>query len=228
MQSGFHAFSMAHLAVLAAVPLLGAVLALVHRRVIPGTRWVRIGLAVVLILDTILWYVDLGFHGQLTFPERMPLELCDATLFLMIVSLLVKSSALFDLAYFTALAGATMALLTPNVFEPFPAIATIQFFLAHGLVVVSVLFLVWSGQQKPRPGSVLKAMIGINVYAAFVGLFDWIFKTDFMYLRAKPVNASLLDLLGPWPWYLAATEGVALALFLLLYFPFYLSGRKTV
>jgi uncharacterized membrane protein YwaF len=42
-----------------------------------------------------------------------------------------------------------------------------------------------------------------------------------MYLRAKPPNTSLLDALGPWPWYLAATEFVACGVFLLLYLPFW-------
>jgi len=73
---------------------------------------------------------------------------------------------------------------------------------------------------RPRPGSVLRALLGINVFAAFVGTFDVIFKTDYMYLRAKPQNASLLDYLGPWPWYLVAAELVALIVFGLLYVPF--------
>jgi hypothetical integral membrane protein (TIGR02206 family) len=63
-------------------------------------------------------------------------------------------------------------------------------------------------------------MVAVNIYAAFVGTFDFIFKTNYMYLRAKPQNASLLDFLGPWPWYLVGAEGVAFVVFLLLYLPF--------
>jgi len=119
-----------------------------------------------------------------------------------------------------ALAGATMALLTPNLWEPFPSFGTVQFFVDHGLIVASVLFLAWSGLMRPRAWSVARAMVVLNVLAALIGVFNFVYKTDYMYLRAKPRNASLLDLLGPWPWYLVATEFVALALFLLLYLPF--------
>jgi uncharacterized membrane protein YwaF len=48
-----------------------------------------------------------------------------------------------------------------------------------------------------------------------------------MYLSAKPQNASLLDLLGPWPWYVVASEGVALGGFLLLYLPFWLWNNRS-
>ncbi len=121
-----------------------------------------------------------------------------------------------------------MALLTPNLWEPFPSFGTVQFFVAHGLIVSGVLFLAWSGLARPRPRSVLRAMLALNVFAACVGAFDFIFKTDYMYLRAKPPNTSLLDVLGPWPWYIAAAEVVALAVFLLLYLPFRQSSRSEV
>jgi hypothetical integral membrane protein (TIGR02206 family) len=159
-------------------------------------------------------------HGLLAFPNHLPLELCDASLILVILSLFTLKKRVFDLAYFLTLGGATMALITPNLWEPFPSFGAVQFFIAHGLIVGGVLFLIWSRLASPRPGSIGRAMLGLNVVAALVGTFDAIFKTNYMYLRAKPGNASLLDFLGPWPWYIACAELLALAIFGLLYLPY--------
>jgi len=57
------------------------------------------------------------------------------------------------------------------------------------------------------------------VWAAIVGTFDAIFQANYMYLRQKPGNASLLDALGPWPAYLLAGAAVGFALFWLLWIP---------
>lgn len=226
MQTNFRLFGPEHLFILGAVPFLAGVLALIQRRLPAGSRGLRIGLAVLLLLDSVVYYGYLIFRGELTFPDHLPLELCDASLCLIIVALFTLDRAVYDLAYYGALAGATMALLTPNLLAPFPSLETVQFFIAHGLTVTGVLYLAWSGQARPRPGSVGRAMLAVNVFAAFVGTFDFIFKADYMYLRAKPSNASLLDFLGPWPWYLVGAEGVALVVFLLLYLPFWRSQKR--
>jgi hypothetical integral membrane protein (TIGR02206 family) len=87
-------------------------------------------------------------------------------------------------------------------------------------VVAAVLFLVWAGALRPRPGAWWRAFLAVNAYALAVGAFDLAFGTNYMYLREKPAAGSLLDLLGPWPWYLLAGDAVALALLWLLDLPF--------
>ena len=226
MATNFQLFGVAHLAILALVVALAAVLAAVQRRLSPECKSLRLGLAAGLLLDTAWWDIYQARLGQLTFPAHLPVELCDVTLYLTFVALLTLNPAVFDLAYYGALGGTSMALLTPDLWERFPSLSTVQFFFAHGLVVAAVLYLVWSRLARPRKGSVARAMLGVNVWAAFDGTLDWIFKTNYMYLRAKPVHASLLNVLGPWPWYIVATEGVALALFLLLYLPFLRSASR--
>jgi hypothetical integral membrane protein (TIGR02206 family) len=218
--TNFSLFGPVHLVILGAVPSLAVILAALHRRLALGSKWLRLGLATSLLLDTGVFYGYMTWRGQLTFPDHLPLELCDASLCLVILALFTLNRTIFDLAYYGALGGATMALLTPNLWEYFPSFGTVQFFVAHGLIVTGVLYLLWSRQARPRPGSVGRAMLGVNIYAIFVGTFDFIYKTNFMYLRAKPQSASLLAFLGPWPWYLAAAEVVALVVFLLLYLPF--------
>jgi hypothetical integral membrane protein (TIGR02206 family) len=220
MQANFQLLGTAHLVILGAVPSLAAVLVIVESKRAPGSRRLRIGLAYTILLDAALFYGYMIMRGQLTFPDHLPLELCDASLCLVITALFTLNKTVFDLAYYGALAGATMALLTPNLWEPFPSFSTIQFFVDHGLIVAGVLYLVWSRQARPRPGSVLRALGGVNVFAACIGTFDYFFKTDYMYLRAKPPNTSLLDVLGPWPWYIVSVEILACAIFALLYLPF--------
>jgi hypothetical integral membrane protein (TIGR02206 family) len=219
MQHGFTLFGPVHLAILCSVLALAGALSYVRRRFPATGKLIRFGLAVTLLIDTAIFYAWQIKCHNLTFPDHLPLELCDASLALTILSLFLLRPLLFDLAYYWALAGASMALLTPNLWEPFPSFGIVQFFVAHGLTVTGVLYLLWSGQARPRSWSVARAMIGVNLYAAIVGLFDYLYKTNYFYLRSKPANPSLLDLLGPWPAYIAGAELVTFVLFLLLYSP---------
>ena len=129
-----------------------------------------------------------GLAWPVPFPIQAPSDLCDVTLYLTVIALFTLSPAVFDVAYYSALAGTSMALLTPDLWEQFPSLPTVQFFIAHGLVVTAVLYLVWSRLARPRKGLVARTMLALNLLAAFDGVFNWIFKTNFMYLCAKPAR----------------------------------------
>lgn len=220
MQITFHVFGPAHLVALALVPLVAAMAAIVHRRYPRWGRIIRFTVAFLLLVCTAGYYGSFVAAGEPIFPRHVPLELCDMSLWLVIFTLFTLKRWGFDVAYYWALAGATMALLTPNLIRT-SLLMEVQFFASHGLTVAAVLYLVWSRQARPRPGSVRRAMIAINVVAVPVGLFDYVYKADYMFLRAKPPTVSLLDVFGPWPWYIVACEAAGAVLFTLLYLPFH-------
>ncbi len=217
---------LAHVGILTAIVALAAVLTVLQRTVLRGSRGLRLGVGAVLLAETIAWYAYQAALGQFTV-AHLPLELCDFTLFLTIAELFTLSAALFDVGYYLALAGTSMALLTPDLWERFPSLSTCQFFFAHGLVVASVLYLAFSGLARPRPGSVARGLLAVNLWAVVAGGFDWVFHTNYMYLRHKPQQISLLSVLGPWPWYIAGGEIVALLIFLLLHWPYRSSSKAS-
>lgn len=223
MQNHFQPFGAAHFAIMAAVPAAAAGLVFLKRRRPSADKPIRMALAAGLATASAAYFVRFPFLGIPIFPEHLPLDLCDLSLWLTIVVLLTRWAGLFDVVYYWAMAGATMSLLTPNLREPS---MQVQYFADHGLIVVATLYMIWSGQLRPRPGSILRSMIALNVFAAFAGAFDWVYKTNYMYLCMKPEADTLLSVCGPWPWYILSGEGVAVVLFVLLYLPFRRGNRR--
>lgn len=213
-------FGPVHLTIVAAVPAVAAALAIVAHRRPAARRPIRTTLGAFLLLNEIVWYVYQIHHGYLHFPGQLPLQLCDVAVWLAALSVLSRSAWSFDLVWYWGLAGAGMALLTPDLWTPFPSYLAIAFFLSHGGVVATILFLAWSGLARPRPGSVWRAFLALNAVAAAIGAFDAVFGTNYFYLRQRPSHASLLDLLGPWPIYILVAEPLVLLLFWILWLPF--------
>jgi hypothetical integral membrane protein (TIGR02206 family) len=181
---------------------------------------VRWSLGVFLLTNEILSYLYRFQQGWIDFPQGLPLHLCDAGIWLTIVSLFTLRPWAVDIAYYWILAGTSMALLTPDLRVPLASIPGVQYFLSHGGAVTAVLALIWSRQIRPRPGSLWRVLVTTCAAVAGVGIFNLVFGTNYMYLCSKPLSASLLDELGPWPIYLGGGLIVAGLLFLLLWLPF--------
>ena len=221
----FHAFGPAHIAIGAAIPLVAVALAFAIREFPSRAAFVRLSLAWVLAIDALSWYAVSFTRGDVRPPHGLPLDLCDAVVWVTVYALVKGRPWALETAYYLGLAGSGMALLTPDLGSNASTWDVAQFFIAHGLVIVAVLLLVLTRVVHPRPGAWWRAFLTANAYAAFVAAFDAIFGTNYMYLREKPQAGTLLDLLGPWPLYILAAEPVALTLLVALDLPFR-GGRR--
>jgi len=90
--------------------------------------------------------------------------------------------------------------------------------------VIAAPFLVIGLRLTPRRGSVMRVFAITAAYTAFVGCFNWLTGSNYIYLAAVPTHGSLLSVLGPWPWYILSAAAVGSVLLLILDAPFYAAG----
>jgi hypothetical integral membrane protein (TIGR02206 family) len=226
MASNFDLFGPVHLMIIAVIPSAAAGLAWCARGGLLSANRVRLAMGAGVAVNELIWYAYRYSREGLRFPEGLPLQLCDFTLWLTVAAALTRKVWCFEVAYFAGIGGASMAVLTPDLWEPFPSYPTIYFFLAHGGVIATLLYLVWAKILRPQPGGIWRALAVSNAFAAVIAVFNAIFHTNYLYLCQKPTSASLLDYLGPWPVYILAGEAIALLVFLLLALPFRLRGKR--
>lgn len=189
-----------------------------------GVRWTLAAL----LLASVAGYLAMAARsGEIGVLDLLPLHLCDLAIFVAVFALLTMSLGASEILYYWALAGSTLAIVTPDVGGGFPDWQWIAYFTAHGLVVVSAATLVFGFDRIPRPGSSWKVFLLTLAYAAVVAAVDAATGANFLYLARKPAEPTLLDAFGPWPIYVGVAALVALALFTLLELPLrLLRGRR--
>jgi hypothetical integral membrane protein (TIGR02206 family) len=156
-----------------------------------------------------------GLHAAYSFP----MQFCDWVLIACLIALVRPTQLFAEMAYFWGFGGTLMAVITPDVAQGFPSWRFIHFFWGHGITLLSIVFIIAAPGFRPRRRSVLRMMGMVNLYGLAALALDLLFGWNYGYLRHKPAGASLFDYLGPWPWYLLSLEGLALAIFMLLYLP---------
>ena len=217
MNGSFHAFGFQHWMALAILGVLAFLIVWTTRQFPTGVRRrVGYGLGVVLLAYMIVSYIRGGCLGILSCKESLPLHLCNWTMAVCIFTLFRPTPLGFELAYFWGMSGTLQALITPDLPAGFPSWSFIQFFWSHGGTLLSIVFMIAGLGLRPRPGSVGRMFIAVNVYALTAGICDALFGWNYGYLCHPPLRVSLMDYLGPWPWYILGLELIALVSFILL------------
>jgi hypothetical integral membrane protein (TIGR02206 family) len=223
LAAGSYLLSAEHLITLAATAALSVALPVAARRH-PGP-WTRIfsrGLAAILLASFLVYPLVVGLDGSYELDFDLPLHLTDAAALVAAIALWNLRARPFELAYFWGLTASLQAVLTPSLdgVDRFPSFIYWHYFMTHSGVVVAATFLAFGLGLTARRGAVRRVFLATVAWAGVAAAGNLVTGGNYMFLRERPQTASLLDYMGPWPWYLFSAAILALGLFALLDLPF--------
>lgn len=219
----FRAYGFEHWVWLAlgVLSILGSVL-LGKRLQTVGEKY-RLGLGISLF-PALFWLATVFY---ICFFERpidlnlvLPFHVCYALNLLLPVFFWRRSEGLFQVFYFVVMAGCIQALFTPDLQTDFPHFINFRYFIVHIGLVQSILYAIIVLGHRPTWRGFGWSYACCVGYLCFCYGVNTALGTNFMFLNRKPPSPNLLDLFGPWPYYILGALGMALVLFAVVMLPF--------
>ncbi len=201
----FEAFGWSHGGAVVVLVVAAAALVVVGRRYrgtpIPQRLSRTLALVFAAFLVPVQGYFLLPWQDGIKY--SLPLQLCDLAAAAAVWALWSYSSTAFALTYFWGLTLTAQGFLSPVLTGPdFPSLQFLSFFGMHGLVLWAAIYLAWGVGLRPDWHSYRVAVLVTIGWAVVMFVFNLAEGTNYGFLNAKPLATSLLDVLGPWPWYL--------------------------
>ena len=212
----FVMFSTAHSVVLVIILLVALILFLSRKNCSlkpQKYQLVERFFAISLLVMELLYHAWMYKTGMWNVDNSLPLELCSISLLLAIALLWTGNKLLYNFVFFVGIGGALQALATPVLDLSFPHFRYFHFFYTHGGIILTALYFTWVKGYHPTFKGIIKAMAMLNGVAAFVFIVNLVTEGNYMFLRIKPTTGSLLDYLGPYPWYILSLEVVSFIIF---------------
>lgn len=218
MTPAFHPYGPSHKAALAVTLAVFIVMLLLSR-----TRWAVLSQRVLGSMLLALYPIGLSvhaMHGSLNVTTALPLQYCDIATLAAGLALWTHRPFFCEVVYFFGIAGTLQGLLTPALIYEYPDPRFFLFFIMHGGVPITAFYVVTAMKVRPRPGAVRRIMTFSVAWYAVVAVVNYALGANYAFQCSKPVQASLFDKLGPWPWYNFSTIGLGLVFYSVLHLPF--------
>jgi hypothetical integral membrane protein (TIGR02206 family) len=182
---------------------------------------IRSVMAALIILNELTYHFWNWSTGQWNVKTMLPLHLCSLTVWLTPFMLWTRHQFLYEFCYFMGVGGAVQALLTPDAGRyGFPHIRFLTTYISHGILVSAPIYLSVVEGFRPTPFAIVNVAAVVIVFMLPVAVVNRRLGSNYMYIARRPDTPSLIDKLGPWPWYLPWLFVLGLITSAVLYLPF--------
>lgn len=158
--------------------------------------------------------------------EVLPFHMCDLSEIFLIFFLLGGPGILYKCAFFWGLAGATMAIITPDI--EFLDLDYVFFMVGHGMIIIGIMYATVALDNRPYAKDIVTvSLITALILLPITYLINYILgePANFWYLMQKPAGASLMDAFPEPPYHLLVITPLAILMFCLIYIPYFVKDR---
>ena len=185
-----------------------------HRTADGPTRFSRTWAVLIPAVTVPFQVIDLTTNFDID--VTVPLHLCDLTWVAAAWALWTHHRFAIALTCFWGLVLTTQGIVTPSLGEEFPEPRYFAYWCLHLLIVWAAVYLVVGLGLVPSWRDYAATVAATLGWAAAAYAFNVAADTNYGYLVEKPSSGSLLDLLGPWPWYVAAEIAIVAGVWALM------------
>ena len=178
--------------------------------------------------------VWIAAHGWWQLPARfdpvttLPLQMCHITSLIASAVLLTRSHTLRAILYFWAFALCTQAIITPSLIDPPSSPVFWSFWFLHGFVMMTAIHDIAVNGFRPTWRDYGIACTASATYVAVVLPINIALGANYGFVgQSKPLNPSIVDLLGPWPERLLIIVPLAALAMLLVMLPWVMLRRAS-
>lgn len=148
--------------------------------------------------------------------DRLPLHFCSLMTLVCFIALWYRKPWACAVAYFGVLGASIQGLITPMLYEGFPSGAFFAFFVGHGLLLVSALYIPVVLRWRARPWDDVKTLALCDAYLLLIIPVNIWLGTNYGFTRYAPPG-TVLEYFGHAPWYFLTLQVPALIVLRALY-----------
>jgi hypothetical integral membrane protein (TIGR02206 family) len=157
--------------------------------------------------------------------HSLPLQICDFAWIAVAVALLTCRPTPTALTYYWGLTLSVQALVQPTLTEPFPQPEFFVFWGKHLCIVWGAVYVCLVLRHGPDWRGYRRAVAWTFGWLVLLLCLNPLLGSNYGYVNGKP-KGTVLDWLGPWPWYVAVEMLIVITGWALITLPW--AGRPRV
>lgn len=228
-QTEFHSYSGQHFWPIFLIMSFGFIYCIYAKRNWNSNQ-IKIGgtlLALIPLVAIIFRMIMIALAGEFDIKTDLPCHLCNIVAIMAPFVMWYRNRFWLGLFYFWVFVGTLNANLTPDVEYGFPHYTYFTYWLLHTGLLLLPLYAIFNYGLKINWKDFKNALLGINGLLVMSLIINFSIGSNYFYSRQKPEVASILDLLGPWPWYLITGQFLAVILCFIALLPWLIRKKAS-